>query len=222
MRPQTSKPNNKGNNRNRPSRAGLFSAKGARDEENPFKIPADEKIFTFKEEEKARKIEERRRNSKLRIWEKNKPEREGKLRAIRDTDIEMWDIIINEEFSKKHQSQDIPMESIPIDVHKKKESKHRLLERNREIFMIAQMLSIKHDEIQKLEDFQELRDEGLKFSEAHLNTDIKQFIDFFKESREQSRKAVLEADNQAKLKQSKLAELKKLKNDYQEYENKIK
>lgn len=117
---------------------------------------------------------------------------------------------------------DIHIENIPIDVHKKKESKHRLLERNREIFMIAQMLSIKHDEIQKLEDFQELRDEGLKFSEAHLNSDIKQFIDFFKDSREQSRKAVLEADNQTKLKQSRLAELKRLKNLYQECENKIK
>lgn len=96
MRPQTSKPSG----RTKPSRVGLFSAKGARDEENPFRIPPDEKIFTFKDEEKSRKLEEKKRNSKLKIWEKNKPEREGKLRAIRDTDIEMCDIVINEEFSK--------------------------------------------------------------------------------------------------------------------------
>jgi hypothetical protein len=32
------------------------------DESNPFRIPPDEKIFTFKEEEKDRKIEDRERN----------------------------------------------------------------------------------------------------------------------------------------------------------------
>ena len=58
------------------------TAAGKRRAPNPFSIPPDEKIFTFKEEEKARKREERKRNSKLKIWEKNRPEREGKLRAI--------------------------------------------------------------------------------------------------------------------------------------------
>jgi hypothetical protein len=32
------------------------------DEDNPFRIPPDEKIFSFKEEEKERKLEERERN----------------------------------------------------------------------------------------------------------------------------------------------------------------
>lgn len=226
MRPTTSKPGARSTiNLPKPNRARLASAKGARDQFNPFSIPPDEKIFTFKEEEKARKLEERKRNSKLRIWDKNKPEREGKLRAIRDTDPDLVGVKFKEDFFRKQQSMDIPIdiptESIHIDNHKK-ESRHRLLERNREIFLIAQMLSIKHEEIQKLEDFQTLRDEGLRFFEDHLNSDIKQFIDFFKENREASRQAVLEAENQAKEKQKKLTELKRLKAEYQDYENKIK
>jgi hypothetical protein len=32
------------------------------DENNPFRIPPDEKIFSFKEEEKERKIDEREKN----------------------------------------------------------------------------------------------------------------------------------------------------------------
>jgi hypothetical protein len=72
------------------------------------------------------------------------------------------------------------------------------------------MLSIKHDEIQKLEDFQTLRSEGLKFYENNLNTDIKQFVDYFKDNREQARQTRLAADNMLRDKQAKEAELKRL------------
>jgi len=57
------------------------------DNDNPFKIPSDELIFTFKEDEKARKIQEREQNKKLKLWEKNRPVREGCLRKLCETDI---------------------------------------------------------------------------------------------------------------------------------------
>lgn len=65
------------------------------DLDNPFRIPPDEKIFTFKEEEKERKVEEREKNKQLKIWEKNRPTREGCLRKIGETDIEPSAIAIN-------------------------------------------------------------------------------------------------------------------------------
>jgi hypothetical protein len=65
------------------------------EEENPFKIPADEKIFSFKEEEKDRKNDDRERNKNLKIWEKNRPTREGCLRKICETDIEPSALAIN-------------------------------------------------------------------------------------------------------------------------------
>lgn len=55
--------------------------------DNPFKAPSDELIFTFKEDEKARKILEREQNKKLKIYEKNRPIREGCLRKLCETDI---------------------------------------------------------------------------------------------------------------------------------------
>ena len=64
-------------------------------EDNPFKVPPDEKIFSFKEEEKERKIEDREKNNSLRIWEKNRPTREGCLRKICETDIEPSALAIN-------------------------------------------------------------------------------------------------------------------------------
>jgi hypothetical protein len=179
-------------------------------EANPFRIPSDSKIFTFRDEERAKKQEERKFNSKLKAWEKNKPERSGILRAIRDTDIEFNDVSINEDFAKQQKTNNISFDRIPVDTQKKKETRHDLLNRNKNIFLIAQMLSIKHDEIQKLEDFQTLRSEGLKFYENNLNTDIKQFVDYFKDNREQARQTRLAADNMLRDKQAKEAELKRL------------
>lgn len=65
------------------------------DEDNPFRIPPDEKIFSFKEEEKERKAEEREVNKQMKIWEKNRPTREGCLRKICETDIEPSALAIN-------------------------------------------------------------------------------------------------------------------------------
>jgi len=57
------------------------------DEDNPFRIPSDDLIFTFKDDEKRRKINEREQNKKLKLWEKNRPVREGCLRKLCETDI---------------------------------------------------------------------------------------------------------------------------------------
>lgn len=139
-----------------------FSAKGLRNENNPFKIPADSEIFTFKERQKKEKQEERKKNSRLKAWEKDQPIRKGILRAIRETEIGMADELLSEDFKRHQHSYNVQYDKIPVDTMKKRESRHNLLERNKDIFLIAQMLSIKHDEIQKLEDFQTLRSEGLK------------------------------------------------------------
>ena len=84
------------NNSNSQASVGGNDLGGGRDngsifgdeEENPFKLPSDELIFTFKETEKDRKTIEREKNKQLRIWEKNRPTREGCLRKICETDIE--------------------------------------------------------------------------------------------------------------------------------------
>ena len=68
---------------------------GGYDDDNPFRIPPDEKIFSFKEEEKERKFEERDKNKSMKIWEKNRPTREGCLRKICETDIEPSALAIN-------------------------------------------------------------------------------------------------------------------------------
>jgi len=45
-----------------------------------------------------------------------------------------------------------------------------------------------------LEEYANLREEGLRYSEQLLNQDIKNFIEFFKNNREQSSEAMRQAD----------------------------
>lgn len=106
------------------------------DESNPFRIPPDEKIFTFKEEEKDRKVEEREKNKNLKIWEKNRPTREGCLRKICETDIEPSALAINPKVQKKINVAEAAGFTIPIERPKNKENRYKLIEKKREMFLV--------------------------------------------------------------------------------------
>lgn len=93
------------------------------EEENPFKLPSDELIFTFKETEKDRKTIEREKNKQLRIWEKNRPTREGCLRKICETDIEPTQLAINPKVQSKVNVAEAAGFNIPIERPKNKENR---------------------------------------------------------------------------------------------------
>ena len=93
------------------------------EEVNPFKLPSDELIFTFKETEKDRKTIEREKNKQLRIWEKNRPTREGCLRKICETDIEPTQLAINPKVQSKVNVAEAAGFNIPIERPKNKENR---------------------------------------------------------------------------------------------------
>lgn len=109
---------------------------GPDDDDNPFRIPPDEKIFSFKEEEKERKIVDRERNKSLKVWEKNRPTREGCLRKIGETDIEPSALAINPKVQKKINVGEAAGFTIPIERPKNKENRYKLIEKKREMFLV--------------------------------------------------------------------------------------
>lgn len=117
------------------------------DEDNPFRIPPDEKIFSFKEEEKERKIDDREKNKAMKIWEKNRPTREGCLRKICETDIEPSALAINPKVQKKINVGEAAGFTIPIERPKNKENRYKLIDKKREMFLVQQMLETKQREI---------------------------------------------------------------------------
>ena len=106
------------------------------DGENPFKLPSDELIFSFKETEKDRKIIEREKNKQLRIWEKNRPVREGCLRKICETDIEATQLAINPKVQSKVNVAEAAGFTIPIERPKNRENRYNLVAKKREMFLV--------------------------------------------------------------------------------------
>jgi len=103
---------------------------------NPFSAPTDDKIFSFKEEEKQGKLEEREKNKALKIWEKNRPTREGCLRKICETDIEPSALAINPKVQNKINVGEAAGFTIPIERPKNKENRYKLIEKKREMFLV--------------------------------------------------------------------------------------
>ena len=50
------------------------------EEPNPFGIPSEDLIFTYKDDMKSERMARRERESKLKVWEKSRHMREGRMK----------------------------------------------------------------------------------------------------------------------------------------------
>lgn len=157
--------------------------------ENPFMIPPDEHIFNFKEEEKQRRLNEREINRNTKIWNKNRPIREGCLKKLCGQDIHPAAVAIDHKLQKKINLSEANGFTIPVERPRNKENRWKLIEKKREMDLIKEMIATKREETNKLESYEKKRDEALDESEKFLSQDIKSFVDFFKENSAQSKKA---------------------------------
>jgi hypothetical protein len=65
------------------------------EEANPFGIPSEDLIFTYKDDMKSERMAKRERESKLKVWEKSRHMREGRMKQLYETDIEPTAIAVN-------------------------------------------------------------------------------------------------------------------------------
>lgn len=106
--------------------ADRASRGGAHDDPaiNPFTIPQDDLIFEFKDKEKLRKVQEREVNKRLKIWEKNRPTREGCLRKLCETDIEPSALAINPKVADKINVAEAAGFNVPVERPKNRENRY--------------------------------------------------------------------------------------------------
>lgn len=79
---------------------------------------------------------EREANKKLKVWEKNRPTREGCLRKFYETDIEPSALAINPKVQSKINVAEAAGFAIPIERPKNKENRYKLIEKKREMFLV--------------------------------------------------------------------------------------
>ena len=124
---------------------------------NPFTIPQDDLIFEFKDKEKIRKVQERETNKRMKIWEKNRPTREGCLRKLCETDIEPSALAINPKVADKINVAEAAGFNVPVERPKNRENRYQLIDKKREMFLVQMMLETKDREIERLANVNEMR-----------------------------------------------------------------
>ena len=178
---------------------------------NPFKMPSDEEIFSLRDDERARKEEERKNFLKLPVSKKTT----WSSRAASTSRNILKD---NEEEALRADGKKGKFGGLGAaadsayrqERHREKENMTDFIEKKRQMFLVQMSLDTKRAEIRKLEEQAQQREEALRNSEQMLEADAQRFESFLKKNDQQAVNAIKNAETETKLKQDKVQEIKKL------------
>ena len=171
-------------------------------EANPFHVPEDEEVFALRDEEAARKKQEKERAKTLHVWEKGVKPRASASLLTGDLGLD--------EASAAQQSKLNLVAAATRDRRKEKENMADFIAKKREMFLVQMSLDTKRAEIRKLEERAQQREEALRKSEQMLQEDEMRFEDFLKDNAQNAEAAMKKAEAETKLKAEKVQEIKKL------------
>lgn len=176
--------------------------------DNPFKLPSDDKIFRMREEEKKRKEIEREASKSLKVWQKNKTDnmsRSGRLQELvgETRTLKLTDV-------SKGDGTDSAGKLTTAPRRQEKENMTEFIAKKREMFLVQMSLDTKREEIRKLEEKAQMKEEALQRSEQMLEEDAMRFDAFLKENDKKAHDAIKRADEETKRKQEKTSEIKRL------------
>ena len=175
------------------------------EEENPFRLPGDDKIFRMREDDKRRKEDARASNMKLKIWDKNRTDQISRSRRLQDL---VGDIAIAKVIDAVKMDDEIVKITVPR--RQEKETMPEFIAKKREMFLVQMSLDTKREEIRKLEEKAQMKEEALHMSEQMLEEDAMRFDAFLKENDKKAHDAIKRAEEETKRKQEKTQEIKRL------------
>lgn len=178
---------------------------------NPFSLPHED-VFMMREREKQEKYAEKKRQAGLKIWEKNS-DRTRRFRSSR----QRYGIRMPK---PRRGTQAAKQDRVMFQGHRKeKENMSEFIRKKREMFLTQMSLDTKREEIEKLEEKANMKEDALKKSEFLLEEDALRFGDFLKAHDQKAHKALRDADEETQKKQAKLVETKKLTQELSKLEN---
>lgn len=163
-------------------------------------------IITIYLLEKKRKEEAKLEASKLRVWAKgtnSNTSRTERLKALVGGDGKVpnaTDMLLKDK------------EQVTLTAPRRaeKENMTEYIAKKREMFLVQMSLDTKREEIRKLEEKAQLKEEALQRSEQMLEEDAMRFDAFLKENDKKAHDAIKKAEEETKKKQEKSQEIKRL------------
>jgi len=185
--------------------------------ENPFRLPPDEMVFLKREEQQAAAQAERDEQKSLPVWAKTtNSQRQQAIRRINDDDIIPGAGAVRDKRSKRTKGLVAAASAgISTERRREKENMTEFIMKKREMFLVQMSLDTKREEIRKLEEKAQMKEQALKKSELMLEEDAIRFDTFLKENDHEAHKAIKRAEAETKAKQEKVQEIKKLHQEIQ-------
>ncbi|XP_066469074.1 cilia- and flagella-associated protein 100 [Tiliqua scincoides] len=186
-------------------------------EANPFKIPSDIDIFLLRDRQKEKAKLERERRKSLKVHEKMTC---STLQNAKQThfkkEIQMEEEAEDRELAAEAERLKALRESISwkIAVTKdqvvERETIHDYINQKRQMFLLQYAVTVKKDEIQKLEDLAAEEEAKLERAEEDLEKDAAMFDEFLKENDRNSVQALNIAERETRAKLDKILEIREL------------
>eukprot|EP00948_MAST-09A_sp_MAST-9A-sp1_P004320 g4320.t1 len=182
---------------------------------NPFQLPPDEEVFSVP----------RKNQKKLKVWEKKtSASRTGSIKPIRKTFSRLEKEALDgpKGKSSKHsgrsgrngvgvaQAASAALKGSEWRTKTEKDNMADFIAKKREMFLVQMSLDTKKQEIRKLEEKAQNKETALKNSELMLEEDAMRFDTFLKDNDAKAHEAIKRAEAETKLKQDRVAEIKKL------------
>jgi chromosome segregation ATPase len=173
--------------------------------DNPFRLPGDDQIFRMREEERRNKEDAKQRAATMKVWEKTHKEVQSATERLQemlgdDKLLKLKDVVQQENESAK----------MMMPRRQEKENTADFVAKKREMFLVQMSLDTKREEIRKLEEKAQMKEEALQRSEQMLEEDAMRFDAFLKENDKKAHDAIKRAEEETKRKQEKNQEIKRL------------
>merc|ERR1711871_1723175 len=178
----------------------------------PFRLPADDQIFRMREDEKMKKTASKSEKGNLKVWEKNKVQTTSMAQRMKtlvgdDGPLSFTDL--------QKIEKDTGMKKISTIRRPEKENMTEFIGKKREMFLVQMSLDTKREEIRKLEEKAQMKEEALQRSEQMLEEDAMRFVAFLKENDKKAHDAIKKAEEETKKKQDKNHDIKRLNQQIQ-------
>ncbi|XP_074007780.1 cilia- and flagella-associated protein 100 [Numenius arquata] len=181
---------------------------------NPFTIPPEIDIFSIRNKERRKAKAERERMKTMKIHEKMtysakiKAKQKGCRKALqKEEEEEARKEATNEERLKTLQDTLSWKISTNKDNLLEKETFHDYINDRREIFLLEYAMTVKRDEIQKMENVAKIEERKLEKAEYYLEKDAAVFTEFLKENHKNSVQALKIAEKESTAKTKKMKEI---------------
>ena len=182
---------------------------------NPFRLPSDTEVFALRERERAKKKEQRAKANKLKLHERKTGKSKFKVSLRREKEKADDESKMSERAKATRRLVSAATTAINTERRREKENMTDFIAKKREMFLVQMSLDTKREEIRKLEEKAQMKEEALKKSELMLEEDAIRFDTFLKENDKKAHEAIKRAEMETKAKQEKVQEIKKLNQQIQ-------